>query len=276
MREVPSTLEAAGPLALPAPLPSPWPRLCALAGELRGAALVLLLDYDGTLVPFAETPGLAVPDVPLLDLLAALAARPRTRVHVVSGRAPEVLERWLGDLPIALHAEHGLWSRPAPAVAWHALETPPVTWRQPVQAVLEEFAACTPGALVEEKTLSLAWHYRAADPELGPRRAQALQRRLGEVLSNLPAEILEGEKVIEIRPRGVNKGRISRDLGDRLPAGVRVVALGDDRTDEDLFAALPPGAVALHVGPTASAAPWRLADVAAARRFLRLLLEAPE
>ena len=51
-----------------------------------------------------------------------------------------------------------------------------------------------------------------------------------------------------------------------------LVAIGDDRTDEDLFAAVPPEAVAIHVGPRASRAAVRVPDVAAVRGFLRSLL----
>ena len=86
----------------------------ALAARIGAAAvLVLLLDYDGTLVPFAPIPALAEPDDQLVALLRDLADRPNTEVHVVSGRTQEALERWLGALPIGLHAEHGLLSRPA-------------------------------------------------------------------------------------------------------------------------------------------------------------------
>src|SRR5439155_3971 len=86
----------------------------AVVERLRAAAhLLLLLDYDGTLVPHASVPELATADEPLLDLLRTLAARPRTAVHVVSGRSRESLERWLGRLPIGLHADHGFWSRPS-------------------------------------------------------------------------------------------------------------------------------------------------------------------
>jgi trehalose 6-phosphate synthase/phosphatase len=84
-----------------------------LAARLEAApVLVLLLDYAGTLVPFAPTPELAEPDVELIALLRGLAARPDTEIHIVSGRTPETLERWLGALPIGLHAEHGFLSRP--------------------------------------------------------------------------------------------------------------------------------------------------------------------
>ena len=81
-----------------------------LAARLQAApGLFLLLDYDGTLVPFAPTPDLAEPDDELILLLQELAARPLTEVHVVSGRSRETLERWLGALPIAPHRV-GSWS----------------------------------------------------------------------------------------------------------------------------------------------------------------------
>jgi trehalose 6-phosphate synthase/phosphatase len=246
----------------------------ALVQRMRSAPhLLLLLDYDGTLVPFASVPELATPDDGLIALLRALTERPRTRVHVVSGRPRETLERWFGDLRIGLHAEHGFWSRAASDGRWRALAVPAQEWRDRVLAILEHFAARTPGSLVEKKTASLAWHYRMVEPEFGAAQANELRLHLTELLSNAPVEIIAGEKVIEVRPHGANKGTIVAPLIQESPAGALVVAIGDDRTDEDLFAALPTQAVAIHVGPGASCAPVRLGAVADARRLLAALLE---
>ena len=89
--------------------PSSQSALSALEVRIRTApSATLLLDYDGTLVEFARTPDLALPDGALLALIEALARR--YVVHVVSGRRRDTLERWLGALPIGLHAEHGYWS----------------------------------------------------------------------------------------------------------------------------------------------------------------------
>src|SRR5262245_42306495 len=91
----------------------------ALVEAMRAAdELALLLDYDGTLVPFAVLPGDAAPDADLLELLARLAARPRTFVSVVSGRPREALESFLGSLPVALFAEHAFWTRTSRAAEW--------------------------------------------------------------------------------------------------------------------------------------------------------------
>jgi trehalose 6-phosphate synthase/phosphatase len=236
--------------------------------------LLLLLDYDGTLVGFAPTPDLAAPDPDLLALLGALAARPGTDVHVISGRSRETLEAWLGAAPVSLHAEHGYWSRVTGSTDWVSHGQPGTEWREPVREIFEDFATRTPGSLIEEKTASLAWHYRSADPEFGERQARELLVHLREILSNVPVEIVPGNKVIEARPHGVHKGRIVERLLTTLPSGATILALGDDRTDEDLFAALPEDALAIHVGPTPSRAPLRLAGVADARALLGSLLDA--
>ena len=266
-------LDAAGGEAPAAARSSAPAELEAAAARAAGAArLVLLLDYDGTLVPFARTPDLAQPDPELLALLRRLAARPRTEVHVVSGRTRASLERWLGALPVGLHAEHGYWSR-GPDGAWTAAPVPPTDWREPVRAILREYAERTPGSLVEDKTAGYAWHHRAADPEFGSAQAKELTFHLATALASVPVEILHGDMVVEVRPHGVHKGLAVHRVLERIGPGALFLALGDDRTDEDLFAALPEGSVTVHVGPAPSVAAYRLRDVRAARDLLDAVAE---
>ena len=93
----------------------PEPSLFTFLTEARrDRGLRLLLDYDGTLVPFARVPKLAAPDRDVVSLLAELATTQGIQLEIVSGRPRETLERWFGTLPIALCAEHGFWSRPSP------------------------------------------------------------------------------------------------------------------------------------------------------------------
>jgi trehalose 6-phosphate synthase/phosphatase len=243
-----------------------------LIGRMREAPqLVLLLDYDGSLVPFAAIPELAKPDADLLGLLRALAARPRIETHIVSGRKREDIEAWFGDLPLHLHAEHGLWSRaPGPGQEGHALQ-PDVGWKERVLPILLEYADRTPGALVEDKPAGLAWHYRMADPEYGISQANELRKHLTELLSNTPAEILAGHKVIELRPHGINKGSLVRPIVERMPEAL-IVAIGDDATDEEMFAALPESAVSVRVGAGDSRAGFRVRGVPEVRALLQALL----
>ncbi len=249
------------------------PQVQAALEAMRGAkALTLALDYDGTLVSIVDLPQLAVPDPALLKLLERLAQRPHTRVHVISGRGRDVLERWLGKLPVALHAEHGQWSRTAGG-QWTGRDVPTDSWRAKALEIFEDFAERTPGSLVEQKRSALAWHYRLADAEYGPLQANELKAHLVSVLSNEPVEVLSGDKVVELRPFGANKGKVGAELLQAAAPGMLIAAFGDDRTDEDLFRSLPPPCLTVHVGPNPSAARLRLPTVEAVRALLLGLLD---
>jgi trehalose 6-phosphate synthase/phosphatase len=239
----------------------------------RNDELLLLLDYDGTLMPFTATPELARPDAGLLHLLRALAARPETELHIVSGRGREALEQWVGSLPIWLHAEHGFWSRPPGQAEWHPSADIHGSWREPVLAILRDITARTPGSLIEVKAVAIAWHYRLADLETGARRANELRIHLNQLLSNQPVEILAGNRVLEIRPYGVHKGRILPPLSPEREARTTIVAIGDDRTDEDLFTSLPPDAISVKVGPGATRAGFRLDSTSSVRALLQMLVK---
>lgn len=245
------------------------------AGRARRAhRLVLLLDYDGTLVRFAATPDLGRPDAALADLLRALAARPRTEVHVLSGRVRATLDRWFDAMPVGLHAEHGYWSKVTPGGSWIQVgqSGPETPWMDRVATILEEFADRTPGSLVERKTASLVWHWRMADPEFGAIQANELRLHLTEILSNAPVAVLAGDRVVEIRPHAVHKGCVVAAIPTLAEPGTLVLAIGDDKPDEDLFASLPEGSLAIKTGPGPTRANLVLDDVASVRKFLRSLL----
>ncbi|HYI15678.1 MAG TPA: bifunctional alpha,alpha-trehalose-phosphate synthase (UDP-forming)/trehalose-phosphatase [Thermomicrobiales bacterium] len=248
--------------------------LAADLTQLRAAdRLILLLDYDGTLVPIARAPELAVPDADLLDLLERLSRRPGTTIHIVSGRTREFLTRWLDRMPVSLWAEHGFWWRPSPGSAWQAAMQVSAGWIDRVLPILEQFTAATPGSLIELKTASVAWHYRMAHAEFGLRQAHELRMLLGDALSNQPLEVLEGKKVIEIRLRGVSKALVVRRILQQ-PAhdGAALLAIGDDHTDEELFAALPASAITVAVGAVPSRATHRVGGEVPVRAMLRALL----
>jgi trehalose 6-phosphate synthase/phosphatase len=265
-----------GPITVAADAPSPPEEVAAELARLRQAAsLLLLLDYDGTLVSYAPTPELATPDRELLRLLHDLARRPRTRVHLVSGRQRAVLEAWFGEAGVGLHAEHGSWSRTPGEADWQRHDAVrPVPYDE-LLAVLKRYTEQTPGALIERKSAGLAWHFRLANPSVGRQHADALVEEVGQHFSRDSVDVLRGNKVVEFRPTGVHKGLIVTRLLDELGTPATTVAVGDDTTDEDMFAALPEGGLSVHVGSRSSGARLRLADVAACRAFLHGLLDGP-
>jgi trehalose 6-phosphate synthase/phosphatase len=209
--------------------------------------------------------------------LRDLAARPNIQVHIVSGRTRGSIEKWFGDLPVGLHAEHGLWSR-APGDDWRMIKHEPADWKTVVRPILDRVTGETPGTFIEDKTAGLAWHYRQADDDDSPgglsdAQASELALLLAELLTNVPVEVMSGNKVIEIRPQDVDKGSIVPDAlatSDGL-----IVAIGDDRTDEDLFGALPKESVTVRVGGGETSARYRLRNFSDVRELLSALRSSP-
>jgi trehalose 6-phosphate synthase/phosphatase len=215
----------------------------------RARRRTILLDYDGTLRELELHPDLAQPTPEIRALLRSLAGLPDTDVHIVSGRRRRNLEQWFGRLPVFLSAEHGYLAR-APGGEWETLLELDLSWLRPIERLLRRVAADVPGAHVERKSCSVAFHYRQAEPEYGSWRARELLNDLHQHLAGAPAEILAGHQVVEIRALGVDKGVYVRRI---FPDGSKesthfVLGLGDDRTDHDLLEALPAGSVAGHVG----------------------------
>ena len=234
---------------------------------------VLLLDYDGTLVPFAPEPRLALPDTELLETLAALGSDPANEVTIISGRPRRSLEEWFGHLPVSLIGEHGAWLRHK-GFDWRMLKPMTAEWKDRVRPILQLYVDRLPGALLEEKDFSLAWHYRRADPEQAALRVRELMDDLAGYTRNIDVQVFEGNKVVEVRNSGVNKGIAGLQwLNSHSPEFI--LGIGDDWTDEDLFRALPPSALSVRIGVAHTAARYFLGNHTAVRRMLREFIEGP-
>jgi trehalose 6-phosphate synthase/phosphatase len=223
--------------------------------ELRSSYIkaenrLLLLDYDGTLVSLMKRPELASPDSELLDLLSAIQENTKNTVVVISGRDREFLSEWLGSTNVDLVAEHGTWLREASWSGWQLTTDKGYTdeWKQNILPILEMFSIRTPGSFIEEKAYALAWHYRKADSALGILRSKELLDSLHDILSGTELQILQGNKVLEIKPMGVNKGKAALHWLEKTDAWDFVMAMGDDITDEDIFSVLPDEAWSIKVG----------------------------
>ena len=236
---------------------------------------LILLDYDGTLTALAPTPGLAAPDRTLLTLLRTLAEQPATSVHIVSGRDRTTLDTWLGGLPVGLHAEHGLWSRMTAGAEWKRADVAVTLPREAdIQALLDDAVQRIPGTLIERKSTGIAWHYRLADPKTAGTEVRRLRSALTRLLEDEAAEVHTGHRVLEVRPSGVDKGTAILPTLEDIPDGTAIIAIGDDRTDEQLFEALPADAMTIYVGEGPTRARLRLSSVAEVRLLLADLTRA--
>jgi trehalose 6-phosphate synthase/phosphatase len=223
---------------------------------------LIMLDYDGTLAPFAALPQSAVPSRNLITLLNRVVQDECSTVALISGRSRADLERWFGGIAnLWIAAEHG-------AILWSPISR---TWEQPhhdssnewknrVFPILEHFVDRTPGSFIEEKEFSLVWHYRMADPEFGEWLANDLVANLDHMLAESPVKAVKGQKTVEVKSLWANKGQVYSRL---LASGITpdfVMAAGDDVTDEDLFARLPDSAWTIHVGRNESRAKYYLSN----------------
>jgi trehalose 6-phosphate synthase/phosphatase len=202
----------------------------------RAKRPLVLLDYDGTLRGYESKPSAAVPTGRVRKILAELCNY--ATVYIVSGRKGDTLESWFGDLPIGLVCEHGLATRPFGSRGWEQRKTSGRNALRNVEPLFEEFARRTPGSLVERKRASIAWHYRAADPEYATFQAHELLSLLEDVLKRRPYQVLRGNRVIEVRHESISKGHATTDLLQRHADADAVFVAGDDRTDEDMMEAV--------------------------------------
>ena len=226
---------------------------------------LILLDYDGTLVPFTGKPEEAKPDGKLIKMLKTLTYDTRNNIVIISGREKETLEKWFGKLNIGLVAEHGAWVKEK---NWEMIAPLRNDWKRKIRPVLEFYVDRTPGSFIEEKEFSLVWHYRKVNTELAFTRARELKDALLHLTANLGLNVLEGNKVIEIKNIGVNKGRAALKWIPMKDWDF-IFAVGDDLTDEDIFTILPKSAYSIKVGLGISQARFNVESL----KDIRLLLK---
>jgi len=195
-----------------------------------------LIDYDGTLVPIKRLPSEAVPDEKVKEFLASISSDPDNHVAIVSGRDAGTMEKWFGYLPLTLVSEHGA-SLKMRNESWQQLVTVSDQWKDQVRRLMQLFVTRCVGSFIEEKTNTLAWHYRNTQVDLGFSRSRELINNLSQLIQNTPLQVIDGNKVVEVRMAGFDKGTITqRILNEAQPDFV--LCIGDDTTDEDMFKVL--------------------------------------
>jgi trehalose 6-phosphate synthase/phosphatase len=232
---------------------------------------LLFLDYDGTLTGFNPDPRDAKPDKELRDILTRLSKEEKNKVVVISGRDKGTLEEWIGDLKVDIIAEHGVWMREH-GKEWQTLVAMKSDWKNEILPVLELYVNRTPGSFIEEKDYSLVWHYRKVETGLGELRTRELTSHLKYLSSNSNLQVLEGDMVVEIKDREVNKGRTAAQWLQKFDQDF-TLAVGDDFTDEDTFKVMPKEAYTIKVGRKNSAARYSVNDFKEVRSTLKAMIE---
>ncbi|WP_165847837.1 trehalose-phosphatase [Ammonifex thiophilus] len=239
--------------------------------QKHNARLLLLFDYDGTLVPIAPTPDKARPDQELVRLLKALGRR--YRVAIVSGRRLEEIQAFLPLSEIWGWAGcHGAEIKVAGKELWrYSLSSEEKALKDKFHLYLAQLLAGRKGFLLEDKGFVLALHYRLADKEEA-KIVKEEARRAAETF--LPRwQIRPGKKVLEFLPPGINKGaavaRLLAEAQGFLPA-----YFGDDAGDAPALRLVEEKAgIGVAVGSQAPPASFKLAGPEAVRQLLLRLCQ---
>ncbi|WP_159467418.1 bifunctional alpha,alpha-trehalose-phosphate synthase (UDP-forming)/trehalose-phosphatase [Dyadobacter sp. 3J3] len=236
---------------------------------------ILFFDYDGTLAPIVPDPAKAIVSVDTKKIIMDLAKR--DTVIIISGRDRYFLNDLFQDLPVHIIAEHGALIKTKDSAEWVLNESYEENWKESIRPILDMYAKRCPGVFVEEKETSLAWHYRTAeDKEYALRRAQELTWQLKNFIQpELNLQIIEGNKVIEVKKTAFNKGTAARAFVENGDYDF-ILAIGDDTTDEDMFEALPETAYTIKIGDDLSAARNHIKNQQEVFHFLKFMVSSSE
>ena len=244
---------------------------------LREDCILLLFDYDGTLTPIVARPEDALlPDNVRLRL-ASLASHPRFIVGIVSGRSLSDLQDRVGVPGLIYAGNHGMEICGTGVQFTHpeAISARPIL--QQVCSSLTQACERIPGALVEDKELTLTVHYRSVNSGLVGEVESAVTSLTSQLVADGKLRLTGGKMVIEVRPDiPWDKGKAIekiRELYDNRPFAVY---MGDDRTDEDGFAVVQAmGGIAVFVGESrqGTVAMHQLDSPSEVSETLRLFLE---
>jgi trehalose 6-phosphate phosphatase len=245
-----------------------------VAGRPAGTALVLLLDFDGTLAEFNPDPAAPELTPERWELLNTIGRAPGVSLGIVSGRRLDDLRARTRLPDHVYHAGlHGLEIEIGGERTTHP-DLPAA------EARVEGLAACLsrlinefPGVIIEDKGASVAVHTRPLTYDLYDRIFARADVLAVPWIAEGHVRRMEGNAVVEYLPNiSGHKGEATKwilaSVEDRLARRPWVAYIGDDITDEDAFRAIDFG-IGVLVGLRPTSATYKLDGIADVDRFLR-------
>jgi trehalose 6-phosphate phosphatase len=230
----------------------------------------VLLDIDGTLLELKPTPREVFVPEGLSATLNGLREKTSGAMALVSGRSLNDIDLIFAPDQFPAVGGHGAEMRLGSSDEAVAVHAPPLD--KELKRRLATIAKLSPGILLEDKGYSLALHYR-----LAPHAEKAIYEAVSLIradLPNAPIEVLPGKCVCEIKHSGFTKASGVRELMTHEPfKGRRPLFIGDDITDETVFAIMPDfDGLAFSVGRHAPGVAGHFDSPIEVRNFLAQLL----
>ena len=181
------------------------------------------------------------------ECLSLLTNDPLNRVVLISGRGKEDLEQWFDGVPLTLVVEHGGFYR-EPNQPWLSFFPQIPRWKRKIYPFLKALTVHYDGSFIEEKHFSIAWHYRALEHSIKEEEKEQILAALRSLPSNNEFLIYDEACTLEIRTQGINKGKFANIYMCQLPQPHFALAIGDGKTDEDLFKSVDKDFFTIKVG----------------------------
>jgi len=248
---------------------------CIKAKYATAKKRLFLIDYDGTLTPIAKLPEMALLNEKTGELLKSIISDKRNTVAIISGRGREFIENQFNEMDLILIAEHGFYIK-YPNGEWINNLEINLSWKDQILPVLNTYVDRCNGSMIEDKQASIVWHYRNADEEIASLRINELKDDLTEILkSESKLQMLEGDKVLEVKSILYDKGTAASELINKESYDF-ILAIGDDKTDEDLFKVIPKYGFSIKVGSKPSKARFNIRNQSQIYEILSLFTDFPE
>jgi len=214
-----------------------------------------------------------------MSQMSAFSDREDLSLFIISGLTKDLVDKYFGRYEnFTLVAEHGLLVRPAGEKLWQQMgRDDSVIWMKKVTPLMRLSERCTPLAKVDIRASSLAWHYHDCDEHYGDFKTKELVHQLALSIGNLPCEVCQGDKVVEVKSLHVRNGyAIQELLTEKEKAhGVftAILVMSDDTTDESMFLGIPKDrAYSVRVGPGDTRAKFRMENWEEAQQYLQLIV----
>lgn len=232
---------------------------------------LFLLDFDGTLVDFNSDHKKVRISVGLKKLLMNMAGMKGVRPVIITGRSRNSIDGLLDGMKIDIVAEHGSFLKVNDI--WEPLVEIKTGWKPLVLQVLEKYQKRVPGSILEVKETSMSWHFRNLPPGTGNGYMKKMSAELNEICLEHNLRMLPGNMVLEIMSMYVSKGTAAEYLisGNNYDY---IMAIGDDKTDEDMFSVLSglKNSCSIKIGAGESCANFTLESFLEVRKLLAFFL----